>query len=348
MIVRTPSGQAPPALTGWRRRPRLSIAAACLALVGCSGGGGPAAPEAALDPGAPSARLVTLTALDQRVARVAFRLLEANADLCPVVRESAGWALHAASQYSEQLRPHAEARFGLQGDLPGVLAAPAGSPAAAAGLGDGDLILSVNGERLRPGPARAEPSFEGLASNIAELDRALAAGPAQLTVRREGSERSLTVQPRRACGYEVQLNPSDELNARADGRRLFISTALAGFTQTDDELAIVLGHELAHHVLRHRSWDDIGGEGRTANDSAAVTGAGTREQQADRVGLFLSARAGFDTSTGPAFWRRFGAYNWRVRYPQLRHESAEARARRLETVQTEIEAKRSRGEPLLP
>ncbi|HST92706.1 MAG TPA: M48 family metallopeptidase [Brevundimonas sp.] len=327
---------------------RPAAAAGFLLLAGCGGGNAPAAPEASFDPTGPAARLTTLTALDQRVARVGFRLLEANVDLCPVVRQSAGWALHASSQYSPQLRPVAEARFALRGDLPGVLAAPTESAAASAGLREGDLILSVNDQALSPGPVRSEPVYEGVERNIAQLDRALASGPAQLVVQRDGAQRTVTVQPRRACGYEVQLNPSDELNARADGRRLFISTALAGFTQTDDELAIVLGHELAHHVLRHRTWDAVGGEGRSENDAVAVGGSGTREQQADRVGLFLSARAGFDTTIGPAFWRRFGAYNWRVRYPQLRHESAEARARRLESVQAEIDARRGAGEPLLP
>ncbi|MBU4135541.1 MAG: peptidase M48, partial [Alphaproteobacteria bacterium] len=72
------------------------------------------------------------------------------------------------------------------------------------------------------------------------------------------------------------------------------------------------------------------------------------ERQADRVGLYLAARAGYDTAIAPAFWRRFGAYNWRVRYPQWGHPSAEARARALEAVQAEISALQASGRPLLP
>lgn len=318
------------------------------ALAGC--GSGVTTASSASTPGnaGAAARLTTLTALDQRVARVAQRLSEANVDLCPAVRQSAGWALHSANQYSNELRPLVQARFGLEGDLPGVLSAPAASAAADAGLREGDLILAANGTALNAGPARATPAFEGLAANVAVLDRALANGTTQLNVRRGSGSLTVTVEPHRACGYEVQLNPSDELNARADGRRLFISTALAGFTQSDDELALILGHELAHHVLRHRSWSDVGGAGRETNDATTVNGTGDKETQADRVGLFLAARAGYETRVAPAFWRRFGAANWRVRYPQLRHASAESRARALESVQIEIDTKRVGGEALLP
>jgi membrane-associated protease RseP (regulator of RpoE activity) len=320
--------------------------AAVIGLTGCGQASSGSVTTAVGD--AASQRLTALTALDQRVARVAQRLSEANVELCPAVRLAAGWALHSASQYSNELRPLVEARFGLEGDLPGVLSAPPGSAAEQAGLREGDLIVAVNGTALNPGPARARPSFQGLAANVAVLDLALSDGPARLDIDQGGRPLSVTVQPHRACGYEVQLNPSDELNARADGRRLFISTALAGFTRSDDELALILGHELAHHVLRHRTWSDVGGAGREANDAAAVNGGGDKETQADRVGLFLTARAGYDTRIAPAFWRRFGAANWRVRYPQLRHASAEARARALEKVQIEIDAKRAAGGPLLP
>lgn len=304
-----------------------------------------------LDPAGPDQRLTALTRLDERVARVAWRLSEANVDLCPVIRQSTGWALHSAGQYSAEMRPLAEARFALDGDLPGVLATPDGSPVSVAGVLPGDVIIGVNGQQLTPGARGRAPQFEGLAANIAKLDAALAQGPADLLVRRDGQQLHTRITPHRACGYEVQLNPSDELNARADGRRLFISTALAGFTQTDDELALILGHELAHNVLRHRSWSETGGEGRTVVDDNCdprLCGAGDHERQADRVGLYLMARAGYDPAVAAPFWRRFAESNWRVRYPSLAHASAGVRATRLEAVQAEIEAKRTAGEALLP
>lgn len=285
--------------------------------------------------------------MDQRVANVAQRLMTANADLCPVTRNSAGWSLHSANQYSAQLRPFAIEQYGLSGDLPGILAAPELTPAAEAGLRQGDVILSVNAIPLGVGDTGGRPAVEGLVANLRILDLELSKGPVQLEIRRSEANIKVAVSPHRACGYEVQLNPSDELNARADGRRLFISTALTAFAENDDELAVILGHELAHHVLRHRSWDESGGAGRTAVD---VSASGIRrdnpERQADRTGMFLSARAGFDTTVAAPFWRRFGASNWRVRYPQLRHDSAGARALALEQVQAEIDALRRTGSPL--
>ena len=298
-----------------------------------------------------AARLGRLTVLDERVARVAWRLSKANVELCPVVRNSAGWALHSANQYSLEMRPYTLERFSLRGDLPGVLSAPETSPAAQAGLRAGDLILAVNQEVLMAGRADSPADFAGVEANIGRIDAALAEGTVNLTVQRDQTTMSITLQPVRACGYEVQLKPSDELNARADGRRLFISTALAQFAQTDDELALILGHELAHNVLGHRRWSETGGEGRTVVDrdcDPRLCATGNHEQQADRVGLFLMARAGYDARVAAPFWRRFGASNWRVRYPQLAHASAGTRARQLEDVQLEIEGLVASNRPLIP
>jgi len=294
-------------------------------------------------------RLATLTSLDERVAEVAWRLSAANVDLCPVVRPSAGWTLHAANQYSEELRPLAEQRFGLVRDLPGLLVVPPRSPAHRAGLRPGDLLLSINGRALTPGDVRTRAAYEGLAANIRQIDLALAEGPVDLSFQRNGQALQARVIPQTGCGYEVQLDPSDELNARADGKRLFITTAIASFAATDDELALILSHELAHHVLGHRSWHEAEDDGRQAQDVPSFRPmAGGGERQADRVGLFLMARAGFDPGVAPDFWRRFGDHNWRVRYPQLGHPSAGARAEALELVVAEIERLKVAGEPISP
>lgn len=326
----------------------------CLSFAALSGGcqvASASAPFPISDTDNAEARLGRLTELDQRVARVAWRLSKANVELCPVVRNSAGWALHSANQYSLEMRPHTLRRFSLRGDLPGVLSVPDESPAAQAGLHVGDLILAVNQEALAEGRNDRPAQFAGVQANLSRLDRALAEGAVDLTIQRDRTTLSIRLKPVRTCGYDVQLNPSDELNARADGRRLFISTALAQFAQTDDELALILGHELAHNVLGHRIWNETGGEGRTVVDrdcDQRLCSGGNHEQQADRVGLFLMARAGYDPRVAAPFWRRFGASNWRVRYPQLAHASAGTRASRLEDVQQEIEGLAASNRPLIP
>ena len=102
---------------------------------------------------------------------------------------------------------------------------------------------------------------------------------------------------------------------------------------TDDELAIVLGHELAHYTHEHSRraaksgiWTQLLAVGAVAaaeaidNDAArvsaqlgallAVTAFGSnysrdQEDQADRVGLRYAYEAGFDVAEGPRLWGRF-------------------------------------------
>ncbi len=297
----------------------------------------------------PAARLESLVALDRRVAAVGYRLATASAELCASRRDVAGWTLHAATQYSDALRPAAGARFGLRGDLPGILAVAADSPAARAGLVEGDLLIRLNGQALEQGDLTGAPSHDGLAANVARLDRAMAAGPVILEVRRDGTTRTVTVRPTLACNSFFQVDPSDEYNARADGKGVFISSTMAAYAADDDELAMILGHELAHNVLQHHPPPEPLGEPEPVPATALPRGSHwTQERDADRVGLYLMARAGFDPERAPGFLRRFGADNWRVRYAQIGHASAESRARALEGTNSEIAAKRAAGQPLRP
>lgn len=289
----------------------------------------------------PAGRLSALMELDRRTTKVAFNLSVANLDLCPDVGPKVGWRLHAASQYNDGLRLEAERVYGLQGALPGVSVVVSGSPAEVAGLQVGDLITAVDGKPLDVGHLRIPADYADLEKNLAHLDAAaLDDGIVSLIVLRQGKTLSMDVVPVPACAYETQVDPSRAIWARADGKRVFISSAFAAYAATDADLAFVLGHELAHNVLDHpRRMKALGMAPWRSQDM---------ETAADRVGLFLAARAGYDVRPVPSFLLRLSQDYWQLRYPQWGHASAGSRARSLDMIVAEIETRRARGMALTP
>lgn len=338
------------------RAPARLIAAAALGLALVAGGCGHPAPDAGAAglQDSPAVRLERLTGLDVRVADVAWTLALANADLCPVNRLRAGWTLQSAGQYGAELRPLAEAHYGLSGDLPGILAAPASSPAAEAGLAPGDLILSVNGQPLADGPSAAVESYDGLQANAAVLDGALTRGPAVLTVRRQGAVREVTVRPVLACAYPTQVEVTGTFRSRTDGRHVFISDGMANLAQNGDELAFVLAHELAHAVLEHRTQPDVTGVRGGLNWALSMRRglSLSAEADADRLGLFLLTRAGFDPWRSIEFLTRYEAADGGARSVQFNaggvYESASGRRRALQPVLADIAQRKAAGGPLIP
>ena len=53
------------------------------------------------------------------------------------------------------------------------------------------------------------------------------------------------------CVYEFKLDESDVINAYADGKRIIVTQGMIDFAKTNDNLAIVLGHEYAHNLMGH-------------------------------------------------------------------------------------------------
>jgi Zn-dependent protease with chaperone function len=130
--------------------------------------------------------------------------------------------------------------------------------------------------------------------------------------------------------YTIQ---NDDWNAFAMGNySIYVYTGLLR-DMDDDELGIVLGHELAHATHEHTRrrfaktmWVQIAALGVTAatrevddkkqravlglltlfTATAMVNGYGREmEDQADRVGLRYAYEGGYDVARGPALWRRF-------------------------------------------
>ena len=338
---------------------RACVAALVLAATGCSD----IRPEAAypqLSPGqraadeahAQDALLDRLRDQDRRVAAVAYRIATANLELCAETGPQTGLVLSSARQFSPRLRLVARRALGL-GDGVSIEAAAPGTPASRSGVREGDELLAVGGVGLPAmagDPDTAPANYTAVASAQAALDQALAGGPASLTVRRGQQVVSATLQSEPGCGYDVQVLPSRELNASADGRHVFITTALLRYAVEDDTLAVVLGHEFAHDVLHHRLKLDRAGIARGFLGPLGSSPASqlTAEREADYVGLYLTARAGYDISAAPEFWARLAADYGDAWYVRLTHPGSLERAASLEATKAEILAKLRAGQPLRP
>ena len=130
-------------------------------------------------------------------------------------------------------------------------------------------------------------------------------------------------------GWEVNVMKSDELNAYCAGRGkiMFYTGILEKITVTDDEIAAVMGHEIAH-ALREHSRERMS-QAYAQNLGLSIAGALTKasgaamsaaqvaaqlavtlpysrehEREADRIGLELMARAGYDPNAAVRVWEK--------------------------------------------
>ncbi len=138
------------------------------------------------------------------------------------------------------------------------------------------------------------------------------------------------------------------------------------FAETDEEVALVLGHELAHntrgHIASRQGNALIGaifGAVLTGLTGVDVTNLGSQigagafsqdfEAEADYVGVYHTARAGFDIANAASFWRRMGlSHPQAIHLSGSTHPSTATRFLAIEKTVDEIETKRANNLPLVP
>jgi len=142
--------------------------------------------------------------------------------------------------------------------------------------------------------------------------------------------------------WEVSVINSNELNAfcMPGGKIAFYSGLIKQLNLSDAEIAIVMGHEISH-ALREHSREQVSqavAAQATIDIGAALLGLGSGsaqlastayeallatkfsrvdENEADRMGLELSARAGYDPRAGISLWQKMMKANQSGRPPEF-------------------------------
>ena len=281
-----------------------------------------------------------LAIADARVAAVSWRLQTANVDLCPKHAPLPGLSLQMRDQYGAADR----AGTGL-GDRPTLSAVVPGSAAARSGLKVGDAVTAIDGLQT-PIASNGRATFDTVGKAEAQLAIALAKGAATLTL---GDSRTVALTPDQGCASEVQLLPQKGLNAGADGQIVQLGGKLYDFAANDDELAAVIAHELAHNFLGHRHQLDEEGVSRGLFAGLGKGGSRLRqvEFEADRLSVWLVARAGYRLEALPPFWTRLGQRAG-ILISDGTHPGFKERVRRIESAAAEVAAQRAAGQPLIP
>jgi Zn-dependent protease with chaperone function len=166
-------------------------------------------------------------------------------------------------------------------------------------------------------------------------------GPVELLVEREGKKFTLILYPQcLPAEYAILVKTQDTtINAYAAPGKIILTQRLISFCLNDDELALIMGHEMAHQVLghlvrsaAHKELGQLAGavitafstlslarlldwkhfqvdpDVRTVSQNAVVSVfSQDDERESDIYGAWFAFQAGYDLDRGTAVWERVAA-----------------------------------------
>ena len=302
----------------------------------------------------------TLWKRGARLANLAWPLKKHGAELCGEdVENQFGIIPVAIDDISDDYRDAVESEF-LISDHPSVLHVTHGSPAMLAGIKPGDRFISIAGNPVTAGNKATKRLNEQIVTAVET------GSTVKFELSRAGITQSYTLAPEKVCSYNLELLPQDELNAFADGNTVYITQGMMRFTENDQELQLVIAHEIAHNAEGHID-KKMGNYllGALADLAAAAYGIDTQgifsdmagnvfsqdfEREADYVGMYLLARAGIGTVEVNNFWRRMAAeYPGNIKGTFTNsHPATAERYTNIDAAHQEIQEKRLNNLPLMP
>ncbi len=299
-----------------------------------------------------------------RLDTVAFRIAAANVAYCKDwISAQIGLFAVTPKSLPRKFQSFSAEALDVRWTRATVISVVDGSPAAAAGFKNGDELISFNGE---PVPATGTPGWMGgfLKFNGER--------PVKVVLLRNDEFKTLEVTPVLACAIPVNLEINPEANAGTDDTKIVVQSGILRIARTDAQLALIVGHELGHVTMGHIRKKTInalvgavggaaidggfmlGGIGTGGAFSGYLANAGMMaysvnfEREADYVGAYYAARAGYDIDGAEEFWRAVSLEAPAMIRTARTHPISPVRFLQMRKVAEEIADKKRRGLPLEP
>ena len=169
------------------------------------------------------------------------------------------------------------------------------------GIKEGDIIKRIDGKEIKDsGHVTFKPDKTST-----------------IVVERNDTKLSFDVDPEEKPYVRIRLKETGKINAYAKFSGIEFTTGMVHFVEDEDELAVIMGHELAHLTAKHLPKNITmatlcGTIGGLTGPLAPLTTQALyapysrkNEREADYLGLIYAHNAGYDVQKGASLWKRF-------------------------------------------
>jgi len=301
------------------------------------------------------------------VKSIGYKVNSSNSDICNKTDFNSGITFANENVMGLKIAKFFPSKINL-GSRVSIIDIVKNSPADKAGLTLGDIILEVEGYSF--------PEGKNALKKISKHFKNTEKKPLKrIKIDRKGEILTFDINQEKICNYPIIFTQDKIVNAYADGKSIIMTQGMVDYARDDNEIAMVIAHELAHNDRGHLDakkkntliMGSIGFildlmtiyySGGTAGGNAENTEMWSKigsqaysvefEKDADYGGVYYAYRAGYDISQVKNFWERIGSENPKQIAISSTHPATAERYLQIEKTVEEINKKKIDGIALVP
>lgn len=301
------------------------------------------------------------------VKSIGYIINSSNADICNKTDFNSGLTFANENVMGLKIARFFPKKINL-GSRVSIIDIVENSPADKVGLALGDVILEVEGFIFPEG----KNALKKISNHFKDKEEKPVK---RIKIDRKGEILTFNINQKKICNYPIIFTQDKIVNAYADGKSIIMTQGMVDYARDDNEIAMVIAHELAHNDRGHLDakkkntllMGSIGFildlmtiyySGGTAGGNAENTEMWSKigsqaysvefEKDADYGGVYYAYRAGYDISNVKNFWERIGSENPKQIAISSTHPATSERYLQIDKTVKEINKKKKEGLALVP